>query len=108
MNEIGTIIKQLEEQKAAIERAISALSDISKMTPMKAAVSPKTVVASVAASTSSAAAPKKRHMSAEGRKRIADAARRRWAAYKKGPNGDKKKPGKKAAKGTEEPAETND
>lgn len=70
MKEFAGIIKQLEQQKSAIERAIGALREVSDA-PAKTAGEPK-----------EKAAPKKRRMSAEGRKRIGDAARRRWAALK--------------------------
>lgn len=70
MREIGSIIKQLEQQKSAIERAIGALREVSQAPgEMPAGIKEKS-------------APKKRRMSPEGRKRIGDAARRRWAALK--------------------------
>ena len=70
MREIGSIIKQLEQQRAAIERAISALREVSQ------------VPGETAGPVREKSAPKKRRMSPEGRKRIGDAARRRWAALK--------------------------
>jgi len=73
LNGLDNIIAQLEEQRAAIERAISALSDISHQ-PLGSLA--KKVMAP------GKPARKKRHMSAEGRKRIGDAARRRWALAK--------------------------
>jgi hypothetical protein len=70
LNEIQNIISQLENQREAIERALGALREI--------------------AGTAAPAAKKrgrppkkrrggKRHMSAEGRARIAEATRKRWA-----------------------------
>lgn len=52
---------------------------------IKAKMGGKKTAAAPAASTSAAAsgAPKKRTMSAAARKRIADAQRKRWAAYHK-------------------------
>jgi hypothetical protein len=70
---LDNIIEQLEEQKAAIDRAISALGEISHR-PLGSLA--KKALAPVKPTH------KKRHMSAEGRKRIGDAARRRWALAK--------------------------
>jgi pyruvate/2-oxoacid:ferredoxin oxidoreductase beta subunit len=68
------IINGLEQQKAAIDKAIAALREfddgrISESERPKS----KTVKKAV----------KKRVMSEEGRKRIADASRKRWAAVRK-------------------------
>jgi hypothetical protein len=68
MNGIDNIIAQLEEQKAAVERALEALRDFDQtgsITPAK--------------STSKAAAHKG-GMSPEGRRRLALAMKKRWAA----------------------------
>jgi hypothetical protein len=67
VNDIANIISQLEHQKAAIERAISALREIEGPSQ-------------IGASTASGKTSQKRHISPEGRKRIAEALRRRWAA----------------------------
>jgi hypothetical protein len=69
VNDITSIIRQLEAQKAAIERALSALRDVSSTTDSGGA--PR--------SSSTTKQPRKRRLSPEGRARIADAARRRWA-----------------------------
>ena len=74
MNEIAKIISQLEHQKAAIERAISALREIEGPSQIGASTAPKFP----------GNASQKRHISPEGRKRIAEALRRRWAAKKSG------------------------
>ena len=72
------IITRLEKQKAAIDSAIATLRQFDEgeesETPSKR-VAAKTLPAKKAA--------KKRTMSAEGRKAIGDAVRRRWAAKKK-------------------------
>ena len=72
MNEIVSILKQLEYQRSAIERAILALEEITR------GAGPKPAVAAVTP------APKrrKRRLSPEGRKAIGDAARKRWASKK--------------------------
>jgi hypothetical protein len=72
VNDIVNIIKQLEHQRSAIERAILALQDITRETGTKPA----------APTATPGATKRKRRMSPEGRKRIGDAVRRRWAAKK--------------------------
>jgi hypothetical protein len=71
MNDIEKIISQLVQQKAAIEKAIIALREVSGL-------------AADESKTAGAGKPKtkrpKRHISPEGRKRIAEATRKRWAA----------------------------
>jgi hypothetical protein len=72
------IIKRLEQQKAAIDKAIAALrefdeSDIAESERPKSKRLAKAVKKGA----------KKRVMSEEGRKRIAEASRKRWAAVRK-------------------------
>ena len=71
MNDIAKAISQLERQRATIDHAIAALREVEALAPTAHASSPgpskagkKTV---------------KRRMSAEGRKRISEAAKKRWA-----------------------------
>lgn len=66
MNDIKNIIQQLEQQREAIDRALSALRAIGGVAATK--------------TVAKAPAKKKRHLSPEGRARIAEATRRRWAA----------------------------
>ena len=68
MTDIARIIQDLEQQRKLIERALSALRELNG----------GTATASTPASTSGDA-PRKRRLSAAGRKRIAEATRRRWA-----------------------------
>jgi hypothetical protein len=68
------ILNRLEQQKAAIDKAIAALrefdgSEIAETERPKSKHAAKTV--------------KKRVMSEEGRKRIAEASKKRWAAVRK-------------------------
>ena len=72
MNEIGKIISQLEHQRASIERAIAALREIDNPSQAEALTPP----------AASKKATRKRQISPEGRKRIAEATRQRWAAKK--------------------------
>lgn len=78
MDHLAHIISQLERQKAAIERAISALGEIDSGPENKQTVSQTPEVGA-----------RKRRLSPEGRKRIAEAMRRRWAAKKAGQQGSK-------------------
>jgi hypothetical protein len=73
MNAIAKIITQLEEQKGAIDRALEVLQDFAEtgsITPAK--------------STGKAARAKKGGMTPEGRRRLALAMKRRWAAKRTG------------------------
>jgi len=73
MNEIANIISQLESQKAAIEQALEALRDFGEtgsITPRK--------------STGKSAPARKGGMTPEGRRRLALAMKRRWAAKRTG------------------------
>jgi hypothetical protein len=88
MNGIDNIIARLEDQKAAVERALEALRDFDQtgtVTPAK--------------STSKAPA-RKGGMTPEGRRRLALAMKRRWAAKRTGAQAKKattKKTGLSAA-----------
>ena len=87
------VINQLQKQRTAIDKAIAALEDVgdegfggaeAHRPPAK-----KATKHSVAKKT-----PARRALSAEARKRISDAVKRRWAATKKAAK-------KQAAKKTE-------
>ena len=69
MNNVENVISQLETQRSAIDRAIAALREVAGKSPLAKVTSP-----------SSNGQPRKRHLSSEGRKRIIEAAKRRWAA----------------------------
>jgi hypothetical protein len=66
VNDVENIISKLEKQRSAIDRAISALREITG--------SPATGPDVAKDKT------KKRHLSPEGRRRIIEATKRRWAA----------------------------
>jgi hypothetical protein len=68
------IINRLEQQKAAIDKAIAALREFDDSGTSESE-RPKSKTVKKAA--------KKRVMSEEGRKRITDASRKRWAAVRK-------------------------
>src|SRR5712692_6381177 len=69
MNDVESVISQLERQRSAIDRAIFALWEISG--------SPATGPDGHGFTRSKR---KKRHLSQEGRRRIIEATKRRWAA----------------------------
>ena len=74
MGDLSGIIKQLEDQRAAIDKALAALREISGVVP-------------ATTTTKRRGRPKKTvrrgGMSEEGRRRIAEAQKARWAAKKK-------------------------
>ena len=82
MNNVENAISQLEKQRSAIDRALSALRE---------------VTGAAAASSAGNGIPqgkrKKRHLSPEGRQRIIEAIRRRWAAQRAGQPASKKAAG---------------
>src|ERR1039458_6375356 len=85
LSDVDNIITQLEQQKAAIERAISALRDIGGSAPaaVKKARRGRPPGRPKAAAPAPAPAPaKKRRLSPEGRKAIIDALKKRWAVKK--------------------------
>jgi len=69
VNNVENVITQLETQRSAIDRAISALREVAEKSPLAKVTSP-----------SSNGQPRKRHLSPEGRRRIIAAAKKRWAA----------------------------
>lgn len=68
---LNKIIQQLERQKTAIERALTALREV------------EGIEAAGPASSSSGPAERKGGMTPEGRKRLSAALKKRWAAAKK-------------------------
>ena len=96
MNDVDSIISQLEQQKAAIERAIAALRDVtlSEPAPVKRGRPGRPPGRPLKVASPKVASPqvpkKRRRLSAEGRKRIIEALKKRWA--------EKKAAAKKAAK----------
>jgi len=66
-----------------IDREIAQLQQARTMLIGGAAVAPKKAAATTAAPAAKKAAKKKRNLTPEGRKRIAEAVKRRWAEQKK-------------------------
>jgi hypothetical protein len=84
MNEIANIINRLETKKAAIEQALEALRDFGET----GSITP--------AQSTSTAARRKGGMTPEGRRRLALAMKRRWAAKRAGTSAKKATTKKKA------------
>ena len=74
MNDIDNVISRLEKQRSAIDRALLALREIS---------GPSTANAQPGSQSTS----QKRRLSPEGRRRIIEATKRRWAAKRSGGTG---------------------
>jgi hypothetical protein len=70
VNDIAKAISQLERQRATIDHAIAALREVEALAP---------TTHSSARQSKPAEKPVKRRMSAAGRKRISEAAKKRWA-----------------------------
>jgi hypothetical protein len=69
VNDIARVITKLEQQRATIDRAISALREVEGLKPAEA----------VSVDGTGTSKRKKRGMSAQARRRIGEATRRRWA-----------------------------
>lgn len=81
---ISDILVSIDQDIARLQQARTLLGGGAVAVPKKAAGRPKKVatVAEMAAKTPAAKPTKKRKLSPEGRKRIAEAVKRRWAAQK--------------------------
>jgi uncharacterized membrane protein len=100
----SSIITQLEQQKAAIERALTALHSLDGNSPEQAphASTPaqnrrsegqrkRWAAKKAVAAAPATPAPRKVRFSPEGRKRLAEAMRRRWAAKRTAAQAKRKK-----------------
>jgi hypothetical protein len=81
---ISDILASIDHDIAQLQQARALLAGSSAPAPKKKAGRPRKVVAAVAPAAAKPAKKKKRNISPEGRKRIAEAVKRRWAAQKKG------------------------
>ena len=79
-NGLKEVIKRLEQQRTAIERALTALREVDG-TAVEA--SPETSAGPVAAKRGRKA-KRKGGMTPEGRKRLSEALKKRWAAKRAG------------------------
>ena len=72
MNDIARVISRLEQQRVTIDRAIAALLEVEEIKPAQTA----------SVDGAGTHKPKKRRMSAAGRRRIAEGTRKYWAEKK--------------------------
>lgn len=77
-NSLNEVIKKLEQQRIGIERALAALRDIEGSGPDTAAP------VAVAARRGTRKAKRKGGMTPEGRRRLSEALKARWAAKRAG------------------------
>lgn len=71
---VSEILAQIDQEIAQLQRARAMLSGGATPAPKKAAAAP---------AAKKSAVKKKRNLSPEGRKRIAEAVKRRWAEQKR-------------------------
>ena len=82
---VSEILAAVDREIALLQQARALLGGASAAAPKKKAGRPRKAVAAVKRAVLKPAMQrkKKRHLSAEGRKRIVEAVRRRWEAQKK-------------------------
>ena len=86
---VSDILASVDREIALLKQVRALLSGTADATPNKKAVATKRVASAVASASQSTAdsvskkRPKKRKLSPEGRKRIAEAVKRRWELQRK-------------------------
>ncbi len=80
---LSDILASIDGEIAQLQRARALLNGISAPVARRKAGRPKKIAADVVSAQAKPAKKKKRNLSPEGRKRIAEAVKRRWAAQKK-------------------------
>jgi hypothetical protein len=96
-NEIKDIVSRLERQGKAIERAIAALRELDGQADSVKAVAAPAAPTAVAASAKSKTPSRKGNLTEDGRRRISEALKARWAAKKAGSAVGKKRGLRKVA-----------
>jgi hypothetical protein len=94
-SEIQDIIKRLEAQKAAIEKALAALQGLDIQVATVETTSANATPAAQSKHARQKPTKRKSNLSDEGRQRISDALKARWAATKAAAAGNGKKRGLK-------------
>jgi hypothetical protein len=94
MTDLDTIIEQLENWKVAIDNAIASVTALRGIE----AIVPPSSAAPVKPAAATKKVTKKRILSPEGRKKISEASRKRWANLKKAAPAATKKRVKRQAK----------
>jgi hypothetical protein len=80
---LSDILASIDRDIAQLQRARALLTVAGTPTTKKKPGRPRKSVAEVVSAAAKPAMKRKRNLSPEGRKRIADAVKRRWAAQKK-------------------------
>ena len=80
---LSDILASIDSEIAQLQKARALLVGVSAPTAKKKPGRPRKVVAAVVPAVAKPAKKKKRNLSPEGRRRIAEAVKRRWAAQKK-------------------------
>lgn len=85
---VAQILQSIDREIALLQQARALLSDTAVPAPRKAPGRPKKAAA-VKITETKTKKKKKRNLTPEGRKRIAEAVKRRWEAQKKSSSGTK-------------------
>ena len=93
MNNVENVISQLETQRSAIDRAISALREVAGKSALAKTILPSTN-----------GQLRKRHLSPAGRRRIIAAAKKRWATKRANGSGSAAKLAASPRRGVMSPA----
>jgi hypothetical protein len=80
---VAEILASIDREIALLQEARTLLGGVAAPAPKKKPGRPKKEVAPVAIAKKKTAKPKKRNLTPEGRKRIAEAVKRRWEAQRK-------------------------
>jgi hypothetical protein len=80
---LSDILASIDREIAQLQSARALLASASTPTTKRKPGRPKKVAAVAVSASAKPAKAKKRNLSPEGRKRIAEAVKRRWAAQKK-------------------------
>ena len=88
--ELTKVIAELRAERAAIDEALAALDRIARASTVKRRGRPPAWLAATNAAIAEVGEPhKKRSLSPEVRKKMAEAQKRRWASYRKEQNAAK-------------------
>ncbi|MEO8736227.1 MAG: hypothetical protein ABI380_06770 [Edaphobacter sp.] len=81
--EVSRIIAEIDAQISKLQQARALLAGTTQQSAPKSPGRPKGRKKTASQAAPAATAPRKRKLSAEGRKRIADAMKKRWAERRK-------------------------
>ena len=87
---LSEILASIDNEIAQLQRARALLVGAAAPPAKKKPGRPRKVIAAVLPAVAKPAKKKKRNLSPEGRRRIAEAVKRRWAAQKKAPGAAQK------------------